>query len=81
MITSKEVNGVTFAEYLKNKRRANGLTQKQAAEIAGMSETQYQAYEQGRREPSFVTAVRLSRALCFSLDECASTTFVTVIKD
>lgn len=46
--------------------------------MAGMSETQYQAYEQGRIVPKFETAFRLSRALRFSLDECASTIFVVV---
>lgn len=69
---------MTFAEYLRNKRKANGLTQKQAAEVAGMSETQYQAYEQGRIVPKFETAYKLSSALNFSLDECAATIFVVV---
>mgnify|MGYP001039363548 FL=1 len=72
---------LTFAEYLRDKRKANGLTQKQAAQASGMSETQYQAYEQGRIVPKFETAYRLAHALRFSLDECATTIFVVVSQE
>lgn len=68
---------MTFAEYLKQQRLAEGLTQKQAAQLAGMPETQYQGYEQGRyAKPGFETVVKLARGIGFSLDDCATCVYV-----
>lgn len=64
---------MTFGDYLREKRLAAGLTQKQAAELAGMKEPQYQKYELGIRAcPSFPVVIRLARALNFGLDDCAA---------
>lgn len=68
---------MTFGEYLKQKRLEKGLTQKQAAILCGMGETQYQKYEQGKRENlSFDVAARLAFGMGFSLDDCAHTIVV-----
>ena len=49
---------MTFSEFLKESRIEKGLTQKQAAKLCGMPETQYQGYEQGRyTKPGFETMV------------------------
>lgn len=71
----------SFGKYLKEQRVKAGYTQKQAATRALMSETQYQKYEQGVRQPSFDTAVRLSKAIGFSLDDAARATTIVVVFD
>lgn len=63
-----------FSDYLRQARKKAGLTQRDVAALAEMSESQYRAYEGGGRlNPSFAVVVRLSRALGFSLDDCAAT--------
>jgi transcriptional regulator with XRE-family HTH domain len=67
---------MTFGEYLKESRIEKGLTQKQAAKLCGMPETQYQGYEQGRyTKPGFETMVKLAHGIGFSLDDCAQRIF------
>ena len=59
---------VEFHERLKEARLKAGLTQKQVAEAMNISESHFQAYEHGRREPLVSTAARLARTLHVSLD-------------
>lgn len=49
-----------FAENLRNLRKKRGLTQKQAAEIFGVSQSTYALYENGKREPSFDTLMHMA---------------------
>src|SRR5262245_29005878 len=52
-----------FAARLKELREGAGLTQPQLAEKAGLSKAGVADLEQGRREPSWATAVALAEAL------------------
>src|SRR5262245_28940275 len=52
-----------FAARLKELREGAGLTQPQLAERAGLSKAGVADLEQGRREPSWATAVALAEAL------------------
>lgn len=48
-----------FSERLKNTRKELNLTQKQAAEKLGISESCYGGYEQGYREPDLKTLIKI----------------------
>lgn len=50
-------------ELLTAARRRVGKTQKQVATDIGNGETVYQRYEQGKRTPSVITAIRIANAL------------------
>ena len=53
---------------LKQARLEKGLSQKQAAELAGVNVRQWQFYESGERVPSLLIAKELARAVGVSLD-------------
>lgn len=53
---------------LKRCRKMRGVTQKQAASAAGVSEAMYQFYEYGRNEPSAHVLIRLALFFDVSLD-------------
>ena len=56
-------------ENLKKFRKAKGLNQDQLAEIVGVSASAISQYENGRKTPSFETALKLAEALdCESAD-------------
>ena len=57
-----------IAESLKNCRRLKGKTQKEMAEILGVSERGYQSYELGVREPKIRTLVALADYFDVSVD-------------
>ena len=59
---------MTFGDKLKQARLAIGLTQKQVSERAGMSERQYQSYENNRRTPNVLIAAKLASSLECTLD-------------
>ncbi|MBR4382560.1 MAG: helix-turn-helix transcriptional regulator [Selenomonadaceae bacterium] len=50
-------------ELLIAARRRVGKTQRKVAEDIGNAESVYQRYEQGRRTPSVLTAIRIADAL------------------
>lgn len=50
-------------ENLKKLRKASGLTQKQLGELVGISEAQVSLIENGNRNPSFETALKIAEAL------------------
>ena len=50
-------------------RKAMGLTQKQVAMLAGVSEAAICLYEKGERSPNLTTAKRLADALGVTVDE------------
>jgi len=52
-----------FGQRLRELRERAGLTQPQLAEKAGMSKAGVADLEQGRREPSWATAIALADAL------------------
>lgn len=53
---------------LKRCRKAYGLTQRQAAEIAGVAERVFQSYEYGRVMPTAPVLISLADYLDVSLD-------------
>lgn len=53
----------TFGARLRELRESAGLTQAQLAETAGLSKAGIADLEQGRREPSWATAIALAVAL------------------
>lgn len=57
-----------FAERLKEVRLDNGLTQKRAAEICGVTSCLYSKWEQGTRQPYIDKIVLLCNALDVSSD-------------
>lgn len=57
-----------FKEKLKEERINNNLTQKDFAELLGVSKSCYAGYEQGYREPDFKTLVKICNILKISSD-------------
>jgi transcriptional regulator with XRE-family HTH domain len=57
-----------FAGRLKELREAAGLTQKELADLAGMSKDGISHLEQGRREPSWASVLAISGALQVSVE-------------
>ena len=49
-----------FAENIRRLRKNRGLTQKEAAEIFGVSQSTYALYEAGKREPPFDTLIKMA---------------------
>lgn len=58
----------SFKENLRELRKENSLTQKQLASKVNIPETTYQAYEQGRTEPSIEVMIKLANVLECSVD-------------
>lgn len=54
---------------LKKQREAQGKTQKEVAELAGVSFRGYQNYELGIRKPSVDVAQRIAKALNSTVEE------------
>jgi transcriptional regulator with XRE-family HTH domain len=67
------VEGQSFARRLKEARRRRGWMQRELAEHAGVSLSEVQSIEQGRRQATRETARRLSRALDAELASAVST--------
>ena len=57
-----------LSEALKRFRRAYGVTQKQAAAVAGVAERVYQSYEYGKIVPSVAVMAALADYYDISLD-------------
>nr|DAG38966.1 MAG TPA: regulatory protein/DNA complex-sensing repressor [Caudoviricetes sp.] len=57
-----------LSDALKRFRKAQKLTQKQAAQLAGVGERVYQSYEYGKVVPTITVLVALADALDVSLD-------------
>lgn len=53
-MTSKEVNMATFTERLKELRQKNSLTQKELADVLGVSQGSYANWENGKRKPDYL---------------------------
>lgn len=58
----------TFSDRLRGLRLKKNLKQKQVADALGISESAYGYYEQGRREPSQESLVKLAELLETSVD-------------
>ena len=58
----------SFAERLKECRKAKGLTQKQAAVHFGVAERHWQNYESGGRTPTFEGLLELANYFEVSID-------------
>src|SRR5262245_20570976 len=54
---------MTFAELLKGLRSRAGQSQPRLAEASGVPVGTIRTFEQGRREPTFATLVKLARGL------------------
>ena len=63
-----------FHDRLKFARAKQGLTQRQVAQVAGITERNYISYESGVRKPNFDTAITVARVLRVSLDYLAGLT-------
>ena len=57
-----------FSDALKRFRKERKLTQKQAAQLAGVAERVYQSYEYGKVVPTVTVLIALANALDVSLD-------------
>jgi transcriptional regulator with XRE-family HTH domain len=66
-----------FAKRLKQLRTASGLSQTELADRAGMNRFGIAKLEQGVREPSWGTALRLAKALGVSVAEFATKDEIT----
>lgn len=55
--------------FLKEYRKAKGLTQKQVATICNISERQYIRYETSAQDPSISIALRIAHALDTTVEE------------
>jgi len=53
---------------LKELRLKENMTQKEIAEIIGITQRGYQNYERGRRIPPLITAVKLSNLFMCSIE-------------
>lgn len=62
---------MTFPERLKEIRNNKGLTQKQVAELIGITARNYQYYEAGGKEPTLSNLMALADALEVSMDYLA----------
>jgi len=54
----------SFSTRLREIRKANGLTQEEAADLVGVSGPQWCFYERGKRVPSIANL----KAICLALD-------------
>lgn len=57
-----------LSERLIEKRRTSGLSQKQVAEMIGISQTMISQYERGERNPSLEVLVKLAVVYRCSID-------------
>lgn len=57
-----------FAERVRSLRKARGLTQKQAADLFGITEIAWRKYEAGKRTPTFDGLIALADFFGVSLD-------------
>ena len=60
-----------LSDALKRFRKTQKLTQKQAAQLAGVAERVYQSYEYGKVVPTVTVLIALADALDVSLDYLA----------
>lgn len=58
-----------FNQCLKQHRELYGCTQKQMAELIGITPRSYQRYESGEREPNIDTLIQIADFFKISLDE------------
>lgn len=58
-----------FGKKLQELRKEHNLTQKQMAELLIVAESTYANWEQGRREPSLMYLLAISRTFRISMDE------------
>jgi len=54
---------MTFAQMMREKRRALGWSEAKLAEVAGLPFATVHSYGLGRRKPSFAAGVKIARAL------------------
>lgn len=66
---STERDAMNIAETLRRARKSKGLTQRQIAEMAGVSLETYKGWEGGRHAPRSVNIAPLANALDISTDE------------
>lgn len=64
-----------FNECLKLQRELYGCTQKQMAELIGITPRSYQRYEAGEREPNIATLIQIADFFKISLDVLVGRTF------
>lgn len=62
--------------FIKEKRKAAGLTQKQLAQKIGKAEITIRQYESGARSPDFETKLAIANVLNFHFDEYSTEVYV-----
>lgn len=58
-----------YGSFIKDKRMARGLSQRETAKLIGISQQGYSRYERGDREPNFTLMMKISDVLIFSPGE------------
>jgi transcriptional regulator with XRE-family HTH domain len=61
-----------FGANLKKYRKGKGFTQEDLAKMLGISRQAVVSYENGRREPSLMTLIKIANCLCVSTDRLLS---------
>lgn len=64
-----------FNECLKHQRESYGCTQKQMAELIGITPRSYQRYESGEREPNIETLIQIADFFSITLDSLVGRDF------
>jgi len=54
---------MSFSEILKGLREKRGLSQKELAELTGITQATVSRYESGKREPKWADVQRLAKSL------------------
>ncbi len=65
----EEMISIKFGKKLQELRKEYNLTQKQMADLLVVAVSTYANWEQGRREPSLLYLLAISRTFQISLDE------------
>ena len=65
----REVFKMQLGSYIKSRRKNIGLTQKQLAELVGVSQDAISQYENGNREPGFFIFIKLCKVLGMQISD------------
>lgn len=66
--TTNELLAKAFGATLLHYREASGMSQKQVAEVIGISKQSIQQFESGKHVPLLLNALKLSKYFNFSID-------------
>ena len=72
---------MTFYERLKTLREDKGFTQQHLAEVLNVSSSAVSHYENGTREPTIETLIRMADVLSVSVDYLVGSTDINILPD